>query len=128
MNFVALAVHGISSISVYTDVVLLRITVAMGILALCIFFGAASIVVAKFVTSWVIPDWASYVFVSLTIIFLQTLVFAGLALFQFLSFRSMKAFVPASDAGVFILDPEFDDSKSLRKERLNVVAGPSSKP
>jgi polyisoprenyl-phosphate glycosyltransferase len=128
MNFVALAVHGISSISVYTDVVLLRITIAMGILALCIFIGAASIIVTKVVTAWIIPDWASYVFVSLTIIFLQTLVFAGLALFQFLSFRSMKAFVPASDVGVFILDPEFDDSKSLRKERLNVVAAPSSEP
>jgi glycosyltransferase involved in cell wall biosynthesis len=114
MNFVALAVHGISSISVYTDVVLLRIAVAMGILALCIFLGAASIVVATIVTAWVIPDWASYLFVSLTIILLQTLIFAGLALFQFLSFRSMKAFVPASDVGVYILDPDFLDSKSSR--------------
>ena len=102
MNFVALAVHGISSISVYTDVVLLRITVAMCILAICIFLGAVGIVVAKFAMAWAIPGWASYVFASMTIILLQTLIFAGLALFQFLSFRSMKAFVPASDVEVYI--------------------------
>jgi len=102
MNFVALAVHGISSISVYTDVVLLRITVAMCILAICIFLGAVGIVVAKLAMAWAIPGWASYVFASMTIILLQTLIFAGLALFQFLSFRSMKAFVPASDVEVYI--------------------------
>ena len=116
MNFVALAVHGISSISVYTDVVLLRITVAMGILAICIFLGAASIVVAKLATAWAIPGWASYVFASLMVILLQTLVFAGLALFQFLSFRSMKAFVPASDVDVYIRTPVLDVSKSRSKE------------
>jgi hypothetical protein len=56
------------------------------------------------------------VFASLMVILLQTLVFAGLALFQFLSFRSMKAFVPASDVDVYIRNPVLDVSNSRSKD------------
>jgi polyisoprenyl-phosphate glycosyltransferase len=106
MNFVSLSVHGVSAISVYTDVVLLRVIIAMGILAIIVFLGLISVITIKFATSWAIPGWASYLAASLTTILLQTLVFAGFALFQLLSFRNLKSFIPASDVRDLLLDSE----------------------
>ena len=109
MNFVSLTVHGVSAISVYTDVVLLRVIIAMSLLAIIVFLGLISVVIIKFATNWAIPGWASYLAASLATILLQTLVFAGFALFQLLSFRNLKAFIPASDVSDLLLDPEPTD-------------------
>jgi glycosyltransferase involved in cell wall biosynthesis len=110
MNFVNLAVHGVSAISVYTDIVLLRIIVATILFAIAAFFGILLVVVVKLLTNWAIPGWASYVAASLTIILLQTLAFAGFGLFQLLSLRNMRTFVPAVDVEAFLLNNESDES------------------
>jgi polyisoprenyl-phosphate glycosyltransferase len=109
MNFVTLAVHGVSAISVYTDVALLRIIIAMGILASTVVVALVCIFIIKFYTDWATPGWASYVSGSLAIIFLQTLTFSGLALLQLLSVRNLKYFVPVSDVGAFMCDSELDN-------------------
>jgi hypothetical protein len=106
MNFVSLSVHGVSAISVYTDVVLLRVIIAMGFLATIVFIGLISVITIKISTDWAIPGWASYLAASLTTILLQTLVFAGFALFQLLSLRNLKSFVPAADVGDLLLDSD----------------------
>lgn len=116
MNFVNLAVHGISAISVYTDVLLLRIIIAASIFATAVFLGIVAVVIIRIATDWAIPGWATYLGVSLMIILLQTLVFAGFALFQLLSLRNLKAFVPASDVASFMLDEDADGSEA-RAER-----------
>jgi glycosyltransferase involved in cell wall biosynthesis len=110
MNFVSLSVHGVSAISVYTDVVLLRVIIAMGGLAAVVFLGLLSVVMIRITTDWAIPGWASYLAASLTTILLQTLVFAGFALFQLLSFRNLKSFIPAADVGDLLLESEPDKS------------------
>jgi polyisoprenyl-phosphate glycosyltransferase len=106
MNFMNLAVHGLSAMSVYTDVILVRIIAAACMLAVVILVALAGVVAIKFATDWAIPGWASYVAASLTVIFIQAALLAGIALIQLLSFRSMKLFVPALDAKVFIFDSE----------------------
>jgi glycosyltransferase involved in cell wall biosynthesis len=106
MNFVSLSVHGVSAISVYTDVVLLRVIIAMGFLATMVFIGLLSVITIKIATNWAIPGWASYLAASLTTILLQTLVFAGFALFQLLSLRNLKSFIPAADVGDLLLDSD----------------------
>jgi hypothetical protein len=104
MNFVSLAVHGLSAISVYTDVVLVRIIMAAWIFASIVFLGLVAVIAIRFGTDLAIPGWASYVAASLTIIFVQVLLLAGIAIFQLLSFRSLRPFIPASDASAFIVD------------------------
>jgi polyisoprenyl-phosphate glycosyltransferase len=104
MNFVSLAILGISAISVYADVVLIRLAamaLATGAVAL---LGLATVVWIKVATNWAIPGWASYVAASLTIILIQTLIMAGLALFQLLSLRSLKPFIPLVDALEFVAE------------------------
>jgi cellulose synthase/poly-beta-1,6-N-acetylglucosamine synthase-like glycosyltransferase len=110
MNFANLAVHGVSAISVYTDIVLLRIIVATTLFAIAAFFGILSVVAIKLFTNLAIPGWASYIVGSLTIILLQTLAFAGFSLFQLLSLRNLRAFVPAADVEAFLLPDESDES------------------
>jgi len=116
MNFVNLAVHGISAISVYTDIVLLRIIVAMTGIAAAVVIGLALVVAIKLVTNWPIPGWASYIAAALTIILLQTLTIAGVSLFQLLSFRNLRAFVPATDIQAFLLPEETEPSAAVCAE------------
>ena len=113
MTFVSLAVHGLSAISVYTDIVLVRIIVAACILGGIVVLGLAAVIAVKFGTDWAIPGWASYVAAALTIIFVQTIILAGVALFQLLSFRSLKPFIPASDASSFVVDATHDLGRQL---------------
>ena len=103
MNFVGLAVHGVSAMSVYTDIVLVRLMVAAWILAGMVLLGVITVVAIRIGTDWAIPGWASYVAASLTIIFIQAVLLAGIALFQLLSVRTLRPFIPASDASAFIV-------------------------
>ena len=55
-------------------------------------------------TDWAIPGWASFLAASFAIIFLQALMMSGFALFQLMSFRNMRTFVPAVDVASLIKD------------------------
>jgi hypothetical protein len=104
MSFASLTVHGLSAISVYTDVVLVRIMLAACVLGGAVTVGLIAVVAIRFGTDLAIPGWASYVAASLTIIFVQSILLAGVALFQLLNFRSLKPFIPATDAANFVVD------------------------
>ena len=98
MNFFSLAVHGLSAISVYIDITLIRVicaALAVGAVAL----GALVVVLwMKLFAGLAIPGWASTLGASLLVLLLQALLFASIALFQFLSFRSMPTVIPATHA------------------------------
>jgi hypothetical protein len=106
MNFSSLAIHGISAISVYTDVLFLRIIMAMSIFAGLVLMGIAVAVFIKIFTDLAAPGWASIVVGSLMMLLLQSLLFAGFALFQLMGFRNLKVFVPALDAMAFIAESQ----------------------
>ena len=104
MNFESLVVHGVSAMAVYADVVLLRILLGACMLAGLVVLAITGVVAIRFGTDWAIPGWASYLAASLTIIFLQALLMSGIALFQLMSFRNVKTFIPALDAASFIVE------------------------
>jgi hypothetical protein len=98
MNFLSLAVHGLSAISVYIDVTLIRViwaALAVGAVTLA---ALAVVVFLKLFTGLAVPGWASFMGVSLLVLLFQALLFASVALFQFLSFRSMPTVIPATHA------------------------------
>lgn len=105
MNVVSLAIHGVSAISVYSDVVLVRVIAAACGLAAVVVLGLVVVVGVRLFTDLAIPGWASYLGASLFLILVQALMFAGIALFQLLSFRSVKTIVPASDVDEFLAAP-----------------------
>jgi polyisoprenyl-phosphate glycosyltransferase len=98
MNFVSLATHGLSVISVYMDVMLIRIICATLALSVVIVVAGLVVIGLRLFTGLAIPGWASFMAVSLLVLLIQALMFASVALFQFLSLRSMPTIAPASFA------------------------------
>lgn len=102
MNFVSLAVHGLSAISVYSDVVLVRLIAFL--LGVAAFTGAgiAAVAALRFFTDLAIPGWASGVAGSLAIMLFQSLVFALISVFMLLNSRGAKTVLPAVDAWHYV--------------------------
>ena len=103
MNFVALVVHGISAMSVFSEQVSARLLVASGgfaALTLCLIAFTVGI---RFFTGWAVSGWATYTVVALLGLVLQTLTFALLFTFLVAHRRSSPGFVPLRDAPYYIL-------------------------
>jgi glycosyltransferase involved in cell wall biosynthesis len=98
MNFISLAAHGLSAVSVYIDVMLIRIICAALAVSLLIVIAGLVVVGLKLFTGLAIPGWASLLIASLLVLLIQALMFASISLFQFLSFRSMPTVVPVAHA------------------------------
>lgn len=102
MNLVALVLHGLGAISVFSETVFVRVLItSIGLSALA---GAiAAIVVGvRLLTDWAIPGWASVVLGLMLVILFQALSFsAGVAFLQ-LNGRAHVSIIPALDAGKFI--------------------------
>jgi polyisoprenyl-phosphate glycosyltransferase len=102
MNLSTLVVHGLSAISVYTDIVLVRGMIGLFGVSLLTVIGIVIVTFVKLFSDVAIPGWASNVVGSLTIVLLQSLIFAGISAFVLLNSRSAKPVIPAIDAPQFI--------------------------
>jgi glycosyltransferase involved in cell wall biosynthesis len=103
MNLVSLVLHGLSAISVYIEVVYVRLMfAALALMGLDV-AGFLLIVYIRFFTPLAIPGWATNVAIGLTVIMVQALLFLGLMSFVVLSYRSAKMFIPIVDYKDFVL-------------------------
>ena len=102
MNFTALMLHGMSAISVYADLVAVRIVVAMVVVAGLALAGITAVVAVRLFTDLTIPGWASNVVVSLMTMLMESVVFATIAAFMLLNARSAKPVIPALDALTYL--------------------------
>jgi hypothetical protein len=103
MNFVSLVMHGLSAMSVYSDMVMVRLMLGMLALSAVTLFGILCVVAIKFFTVLAIPGWASSVAGLLTVILLQGVMLVIISTFIVLNTRSMKVVVPRVDAPAYIL-------------------------
>jgi glycosyltransferase involved in cell wall biosynthesis len=104
MNFQSLLVHGVSAMAVYAEYALLRLFIGSGFLAVLAGIAIAAVVGIRIGTDWAIPGWASFLVASFAIVFLQALMMSGMALFQLMSLRNVKTFVPAVDATPLVVE------------------------
>jgi hypothetical protein len=102
MNFTALMLHGMSAISVYADLVAVRIVVAMVAVAGLALAGITAVVAVRLFTDLTIPGWASNVVLSLMTMLMESVVFATIAAFMLLNARSAKPVIPALDALTYL--------------------------
>jgi len=102
MNFVALVSHGLSAISVFGDIVGVRLLI--GSLAGSLLAGLGMLVVAaiRIFTNWAIPGWATYATGTLAIIAIQLISIATSFTFFVLSNRANVGFVPLRDCSLFM--------------------------
>ena len=102
MNFIALVSHGLSAISVFGDVVGVRLFI--GALAGSFLAGTGIIVVGiiRFFTDRAIPGWATYATGTLAIIAIQLITIATSFTFFVLSNRTNLGFIPLRDYTLFV--------------------------
>jgi polyisoprenyl-phosphate glycosyltransferase len=102
MNFSALVMHGLSAMSVYTDLIFVRVLlVASGVSVLSV--AAICVVLAiRLGTSLAIPGWATTVLGDLIIILFQAILMIVAISLMVLAGRSARPIVPIVDSDVYV--------------------------
>jgi polyisoprenyl-phosphate glycosyltransferase len=109
MNLVGLIVHGLSALSVHTDMIFARVLLGAGAVAVAAALGIVAVTVARLATDAAIPGWATTAVGDLLIILLQTLVVVVAATLTILAQRSSRPLVPILDARQFIAARQYFD-------------------
>jgi glycosyltransferase involved in cell wall biosynthesis len=115
MNFVALVTHGLSAISVYSDVVGVRLLVMSMLMAAVTAGGIVAAVIVRLATNWAVPGWASYTVGILLVLLVQAVMAAFVFSFAILGSRHGSTFLPRRDYSFFIgaLWTLYGDEQSL---------------
>ena len=102
MNFVSLLVHGLSAISVFSDVVGARL-LALAAAAIVLAAVLVGVVIGvRFFTDLAIPGWATYVTGFLLIVLAQALIVSLALVFIIVNGRGNSSFLPIRDAEYFV--------------------------
>ncbi len=102
MNFVALVSHGLSAISVFGDVVGVRLVIAAVLGSLLSGLGIVAVVLIRLFTDRAVPGWATYTTGIFAIMMIQLITIAVTFTFFMLSNRTNLGFVPLRDYSLFI--------------------------
>jgi glycosyltransferase involved in cell wall biosynthesis len=102
MNLVSLVLHGLSSISVFSDYIGVRSLFSLGFAMLGSFFLIAIVVGIRLFTDMALPGWSSMVGLVLLLILIQTFSLAISFIFQVLNTRSAVNFIPKRDYTFFV--------------------------
>jgi hypothetical protein len=102
MNFVALVSHGLSAISVFGDIVGVRLLIGSLTASFLAGLGIGLVVIIRFFTDLAIPGWATYATGTLAIMMIQFVTIASCFTFFMLSGRANLGFVPLRDYPLFV--------------------------
>lgn len=104
MNFVALVSHGLSAISVFGDIVGVRLLIGSLAGSFLAAAGIVAVAAIRLFTNRAIPGWATYATGALAIITIQFITIAASFTFFALSSRTNLGFVPLRDYSLFVED------------------------
>lgn len=118
MNLVSLIVHGLSALSVHTDMIFVRVLLlALGIAGMA-GLGIVAVAVIRFGAEVAIPGWATTAAGILLVILLQTLVVIVAATLTMLGGRSNRPIIPIVDSKQFVAERQsFDLRPALATAR-----------
>ena len=102
MNFATLVMHGLSAVSVFSEVVGVRLLIVSSVLIVLASAGIAVVVGIRLTTTMAIPGWASYLVASLSIMLVQAVSLSLFFVFMVLSARNNAFFLPLRDHSHFI--------------------------
>jgi hypothetical protein len=106
MNLVSLIVHGMSAMSVHTDMIFVRVLLVASLITLLSAAGIVGVVAIRFATDLAIPGWATTVVGDLLIILSQAFVTVIATSLIMLAGRSNRSIIPIVDYHHFILRRE----------------------
>lgn len=104
LNMAGLIMHGLSAMSVYADVIFVRVLAAAAMLAGLSVLGMVAVAAIRLFTSLAIPGWATNAVGNLLVVLLQAVVIVVAATLMQLAGRSNRQIVPALDAVAFIAE------------------------
>lgn len=102
MNLTGLVIHGLSAISVYIDVIFVRMLLVAGSLAALTVLGIIAVVATRLLTPLAIPGWATTATGALFSILMQTVILVVVMTLVVLSSRSSSPIVPIMDCGKYV--------------------------
>ncbi len=102
MNFTSLLAHGLSAISVFSDVVGMRLLMLSGLLAGFAGLAMVAAVCVRLFTDMAIPGWATSAAGILLVVILQALLMSVVFAFLILQARNQLAFLPIRDHAYFV--------------------------
>ncbi|MDX2054169.1 MAG: glycosyltransferase [Polyangiaceae bacterium] len=102
MNFLSLITHGLSAISVFADIVGLRLLIATFFLALVVGLSLLGVILVRLTTGLAVPGWATAATGLLLILLSQAGLLAFVFVFIVLQSRNMASFIPLRDYSFFV--------------------------
>jgi len=102
MNFAALVSHGLSAMSVFGEIIGVRLLIGSLAGSLLAGLGIILVAVIRIFTSRAIPGWATYATGILAIMMIQFITIAASFTFFMLSNRTNLGFVPFRDYSLFV--------------------------
>jgi hypothetical protein len=104
MNFISLVVHGLSAISVYSEVVGVRLLVISLVMIGLIVAGLVTTIGVRVATDLAIPGWATSAAGLLMVLLLQAVMLMFVLSFVVLGGRQGPSFLPRRDARYYVRD------------------------
>ena len=102
MNFVDLVAHGLSAISVYGEIIGVRLLVLACLLIITALVGVIATILVRLTTNLAIPGWATSTMGILLVMLTLGIMLAFLFSFIILSGRQGSAFLPCRDYAYFV--------------------------
>jgi len=102
MNFYSLVIHGLSSASVFNEVLFVKLTFCSLILIFICILAVLSIIIMKFVLHFIIEPWIVYTIGIALILCGNLLIILVCFTFLFLGNRNINTFMPARDYNMYI--------------------------
>ena len=102
LGLVGLVTHGLSALSVYTDLIFALLLMGSAFIAVAAIIGLVLVASIRFTTDLAIPGWASGVAGNLVIILMLTVVVVVATCLMMLAGRSFRPIIPIIDALAFI--------------------------
>jgi glycosyltransferase involved in cell wall biosynthesis len=102
MSFTSLVVHGLSAISVYSDVVFTRLIAVSTILALLSLVGMGIVLGNRLFSTLAIPGWTSFALGVLLVVLLQAVTFVVSLTFMVLGSQRNTEVIPRRDYAHFV--------------------------
>jgi len=106
MNFLQLVLHGLSALSVYAEVIGLRVLVAASVLLALDVGGLLVIVTRHRLGAGPEPSWLLLAGGILFLLLFEVIVVSGVLIFSMLSSRANLTFLPIRDFRYFVRDTE----------------------
>jgi glycosyltransferase involved in cell wall biosynthesis len=103
MNFTRLILHGLSAVSVYADIMAVRLILVSFLLIIATAIGIFLVASVRLFTDLAIPGWATFTVLGLAIILFLSLLLGLLLLFNVLNMKTQKSIIPAKDYKDYIL-------------------------